>query len=70
MPVFVRSILGVVLVVGLSFVVGCATTPAGSKAAVQKPFPWSKTEKRPEKASEKSLSDVLAKDRVTSMVTR
>jgi hypothetical protein len=70
MQVFIRNVIGIVLMVGLTFVVGCASTQSGSKMAMPNPFPWSKTEQRPEKAGEESLSDVLGKDRVTTMVTR
>ena len=71
MQVFIRNVLGITLMVGLFFVVGCASTQSASgTSAMASGFPWSKAEKEQEKASHGSMDDILGRSRTTSMVTR
>ena len=66
MPFFFRSIIGVVLVVGLAFAVGCTSTQSGGKSAKTNIF--SRTPPKQEKAA--SLGDFLRQERATTLLTR
>ncbi|MCL2709499.1 MAG: hypothetical protein FWE95_01345 [Planctomycetaceae bacterium] len=65
MSMFVRSIVCIVLVIGLSCVVGCESTKSSTKTT--KGFPWQKVEKEPEKEAPTSVGEFIGRDRVTSL---
>ena len=66
MSVFTRSILGIVLAAGLSFVIGCTSAqPGGKTAAMPNPFASWMKQKEPEGASRERIEDVIARPRPT-----
>jgi len=65
MSFFIRSIAGIVLVIGLSCVVGCESSQTGTKTT--KVFPWQKVEKEPEKEAPTSVGEFIGRDRVTTL---
>jgi hypothetical protein len=67
MSVFVRSIIGIVFMIGLFFVIGCSSTQSGSKTATSV-VPWAK--KEPEKAKKTSMGNVLRESRVSEQMVR
>ena len=67
MPGFIRIIAGIVIVVILTFMVGCAQT--GKATNKQSPFPWAKA-KEPEKASTGSMNDFMKQPRPAVASTR
>jgi hypothetical protein len=67
MPFFVRNIVGIALLVGLFFAVGCASNPAATKTS---PFPWQKAEKESRKTSSSPMDEFMAQPRATSLLTR
>jgi hypothetical protein len=70
MPFFARNIIGVGLLVSLFLMAGCTPTQSINRTAKTSIFPWQKTEKEPERAGNASLDDILARPRVTTLVTR
>ena len=60
MPLFIRSVTVIIFVVGLSFVIGCASAQSG---IVTSAFPWAKP-KEPEKAEKTTMHDFLARERI------
>lgn len=63
MSTFSRSIVGFILVIGFSFVVGCSTAHSGSKQT--NVFSWPKTaHKQEEKATPKSMQEFIGMERV------
>jgi len=69
MSTTVRNIIGIVFVIGLSVVIGCSTTqaPSGSKQTNIFSFPKSKQKKEEERATPKSMEEVLGLPRVNSI---
>ena len=63
MSTFFRNTVGIVLVVGLSFVVGCSTAQSGSKQTNVFSFPKA-TPKQEEKATPKSMQEFIGMERV------
>jgi hypothetical protein len=65
MSVFIRSILGVVLVIGLSVVIGCTSAQSGGKTAAKPNNPFSWTKKEPEGASKTTMGEFIARPKPT-----
>jgi len=67
MATFTRSIVGIVLLVGLSCMIGCSMLPPGNgkTAAKQSIFSSWQKPKEPERAQETSMHDMLARQKVT-----
>jgi len=62
---WVRNIIGTVLVVGLVFVLGCPSTQSGKgTTAQQSVFPWAKP-KEPERAGKDRMENFIARERPT-----
>jgi hypothetical protein len=67
MSILVRRTTGIILVIGLSCIVGCASAQSGNKQGTTNIFRWQKAEKEPEKQKPMSVEDFIGKDRVTTL---
>ena len=65
MSIFFRSIVGIVLVIALSFIVGCSSTQSGSTTT--NIFSMQRAEKEPERATRTSMEEVIGRPRVTTL---
>jgi len=63
MSIFVRSVAGIVLVIGLLAIIGCSTTQSDKKTTNMNIFPWQREEKEPDKPT--SVGEFIGRDRVT-----
>jgi hypothetical protein len=62
MSFFIRNFISIVLVIGLSVMVGCSSTGGNKTAAKPSPFPWVK-QQEPEKAGSGSMNEFIGRDR-------
>ena len=61
----VRTIISLVLMLGLAFVLGCSATQNGKGATAQQSvFPWVKP-KEPERAGKDNMESFIARERPT-----